>query len=236
MKLNILATGSAGNLYTLTDGKTSVIIEAGLNISSIKRLLNFRLTDNKVCLLTHEHVDHARGAEAVSKYIPVVATKGTLDNIKDSKLFNRIEMAYRQSLYFDTLKVTPFETIHNAQEPCGYLIKSLMSGKHMVFVTDSQVIPYQFDDISYLACECNYDRDILEANVDKGVIDEPQYRKIVSNHLSLDTIIEVLKGYDKLEALYLLHGSDRNLDRDKMIRDIREVYKGKLYDKTGEIK
>lgn len=233
MEFNIIATGSSGNLYTLSDGVTSIMIEAGLNISAIKKQLKFRLTSHKVCILTHEHIDHVRGAKDVSKYIPIAGTEGTLNAIMSS---NKITMTYNVPVFFDTLKVTPFETIHNAAMPCGYLIKSINTGKQLVFVTDSQVISYKFSGINYLVCECNYDRDILEANVDKGLIDRSQYDKIVSNHLALDTVLEIIKGYDSLEKVYLIHLSERNLNRKKMIAKIREIYEGKLYDKEGEIK
>ena len=58
-------TGSSGNLYTLTDGDTEILIDPGIPIRKIKKALNFKLSGYAGALCSHEHMDHVKGAAKV---------------------------------------------------------------------------------------------------------------------------------------------------------------------------
>jgi len=53
--INTIASGSAGNCYSISDGETMLLIEAGINIKKIMQGLNYGLSGVRGLLLSHEH-------------------------------------------------------------------------------------------------------------------------------------------------------------------------------------
>jgi len=56
MEIKVLASGSSGNAYFVSDGKTPLLLEAGIPFKEIQRGLNFRLQELVGCLISHEHL------------------------------------------------------------------------------------------------------------------------------------------------------------------------------------
>ena len=84
ISLCMLASGSKGNAIYISDGNTSLLIDAGLSGKEIER----RLAAAGVCptsldaiLVTHEHSDHVKGVGVLSRryQLPVYITAATLD-------------------------------------------------------------------------------------------------------------------------------------------------------------
>ena len=79
-----LGSGSAGNAYYFESDGTSILVDAGFGPrETSKRLeqIGRQFTDLRALVLTHEHYDHMRGAEAVARklQIPIYLTRGTLE-------------------------------------------------------------------------------------------------------------------------------------------------------------
>jgi phosphoribosyl 1,2-cyclic phosphodiesterase len=55
MDIKVLASGSSGNCYYVSDGNSSVLIECGIKIDQIRKGCGFRLSEIKACLISHEH-------------------------------------------------------------------------------------------------------------------------------------------------------------------------------------
>jgi len=55
IQIKALASGSKGNCYKISDGRTSLLIEAGIPINQIKRGCGFKLSEIEACLISHEH-------------------------------------------------------------------------------------------------------------------------------------------------------------------------------------
>jgi len=77
MNLISLSSGSKGNSYLVTTGKTTVLIDAGLSAKQLAvRLLDAGSDAAHInaIFITHEHIDHIRGARVFSKKmnIPVL--------------------------------------------------------------------------------------------------------------------------------------------------------------------
>ena len=53
--IKTLASGSTGNAYHISDGRTSLLIEAGIPIIKIKQGLKYRLSGVDGCLISHQH-------------------------------------------------------------------------------------------------------------------------------------------------------------------------------------
>jgi len=55
IEITPLASGSSGNCYRISDGKTSLLLEAGIPYKQIQKGCGFRLSEIKACLISHEH-------------------------------------------------------------------------------------------------------------------------------------------------------------------------------------
>lgn len=49
-------SSSEGNLYRLTDGDSSILLECGVPMAKIKQALGFKLHDVSACLISHGHL------------------------------------------------------------------------------------------------------------------------------------------------------------------------------------
>jgi len=57
--LKVVGTGSSGNCYLLTVNDQTLVIEAGINFTKVKKALSFDLSGVVGVLVSHEHGDHA---------------------------------------------------------------------------------------------------------------------------------------------------------------------------------
>jgi phosphoribosyl 1,2-cyclic phosphodiesterase len=55
MEIKVLASGSSGNCYRISNESGAFLIECGLTIRKIKEGLNFRLSEIDFCLISHSH-------------------------------------------------------------------------------------------------------------------------------------------------------------------------------------
>jgi metal-dependent hydrolase (beta-lactamase superfamily II) len=76
-------SGSSGNLYTVDDGRTKILIEAGVSVKKIKEALGFKLSEISFALLSHSHGDHSKAAKDIGRNgIPLYTSRGTIDALK----------------------------------------------------------------------------------------------------------------------------------------------------------
>jgi phosphoribosyl 1,2-cyclic phosphodiesterase len=65
LQIDVLASGSKGNAYFVSDGVSNILIEAGIPWKEIQRKSGFRKID--ACFISHEHQDHAKALKDVLK-------------------------------------------------------------------------------------------------------------------------------------------------------------------------
>ncbi len=87
LTLCMLASGSKGNAVHVSDGKTSILIDAGLSGREIERRLlskKLRPEDLDAIVISHEHSDHVQGAGVLSRRygLPVYINELTLKAAK----------------------------------------------------------------------------------------------------------------------------------------------------------
>lgn len=73
--------------------------------------------------------------------------------------------------------------------------------------------------------ECNYDAEILEKNIEAGIIDGCRVKRLKSSHFSLQNVIEFFKAQDlsECEKIQLLHLSNENADAENFKNRIMEI-------------
>lgn len=231
MEIEVLGTGSSGNCYKIKIGKATLLLECGLPYKVIQKKLNFKISEIDACLVTHEHMDHAKAVKDLMKAgVDCYMTKGTAEALKVNghRLHNFYKNPDRGWQYnFKLLKdliILPFEAVHDVAEPVSYFIKTRDDKESLVFVTDTAYMKYKIPACDVLMIECNYVKSRLDENVRLGNINTNLRNRIVKNHLSLESLVEALRAasLDRCRKIYLLHLSDGNSDEKLIKRTIQE--------------
>lgn len=231
MQIEVLGTGSAGNCYKVEIGRATLLLECGLPFKLIQRKLGFKLSDIDACLVTHEHMDHAKAVRDLMRAgVDCYMTKGTAEALgvnghrlntfrKDDK-----GQGYCWKFFLD-IQILPFEAVHDVKEPVSYFIKTRDDKESLVFVTDTAYLKYKIPACDVLMIECNYVKSKLDENVEQGKINTSLRNRIVKNHLSLETLVEALQAADlkRLKKIYLLHLSDSNSEEALIKKTIQEI-------------
>ena len=219
-----LASGSSGNCYRVSDGRTPLLLECGIPYKEIQKNLKFRVSEIAGCLVTHEHQDHCKAVRDLMKAgIDCYMSHGTAEALKVSGHRLHIIKA-RQQFRIGTWTILPFETQHDAQEPLGFLLAN-QDGEKLLYATDTYFIRYRFRGLTHIAVECNYSLDILRTNVANGSVEPVLKSRILKSHFSLENVKKFLLANDlsKVEAIFLLHLSDNNSDCERFKREVMEL-------------
>ncbi|OPA76766.1 MBL fold metallo-hydrolase [Paenibacillus selenitireducens] len=219
-----LGSSSAGNAYRISDGRTALLLEAGLRYKDIQRELEFRMSEIAGCLITHDHGDHSKAARDVLKAgIDIYTSKGTADVVGLSGHRVNVIKA-RGEFKIGTWTILPFEIEHDAAEPLGFLLAN-QSGEKLLFVTDTYYVRYRFTGLTHIMVECNYSIRILNENIAAGRIPSVLKSRLLRSHFGLDHVKEFLQANDlrDVEQIWLLHLSDSNSDAELFKREIMEL-------------
>jgi phosphoribosyl 1,2-cyclic phosphodiesterase len=224
MKLKVLGSGSQGNCYLLEGESGSLLIEAGLPWKKIIKGINFNIENICGCLISHEHLDHSKAiADVLNNGIDVYASKGTIDACKVSGYRIHIVESKKQ-FTVGSFTVMPFQTEHDAAEPLGFLVQHEEMGK-LLFITDSYYCRYKFSGLAHIMVECNYSMDILNSNLEKGLVHPAVAKRLLTSHFNLENVKEFLKVTDlsMVKEIVLLHLSDNNSDEKMFVDEIEKL-------------
>lgn len=227
MIIKSYASSSKGNLYSLCDGRTSVLLEAGIRFSILRQAVNYKLSEFAACLCSHEHGDHARSVyDLLTSGMDVFMSGGTADAL-DLKHHRLHIIRAREEIQIGSLVIMPFETQHDAEEPLGFLICSRESKEKLLFATDTYYIRYHFSGLNYIMIECNYELRILNDNVTKGLIPEAHKNRVLKSHFALENVLKFLDVTDlsKVKKIYLLHLSEGNSNAERF----QEIIEKRFY-------
>lgn len=229
-KIICLGSGSKGNSYAVDDGRSVLLLEAGLSASKITAGYREMLPRVVGCLITHEHMDHARGAaELARRGIPLYLSKGTMENLPgiQNPYALKIIRAYEPFHLYEQGEVLwtvlPWAAQHDAAEPLGFLIQSRSTGEKLLFATDTCFIPNTFRGLNTIMVECNYDRHILERAISNGRTDPRILHRLEISHFGLHNVKAMLATNDlcQVSHIYLLHVSAANGDKRTFEKEIR---------------
>ncbi len=217
------ASGSSGNLYTVSDGQTAVMLDCGLPWKKVREKLNFRTSEIGGVLLTHGHGDHCKGAKDAAKAgLDIYATAQTLSAAQVSG--HRVCPIEAGKIFcIGSWHILPFATVHDVKGSFGYYMVNF-GGEAFLYLTDSAYSPIRFKRLDVIAVECNFCADILSDNIHHGL---PQVvgHRVRRAHMSLDTVIGLLKANDlsRCREIWLLHLSDGNSSEEVMRRRVQET-------------
>jgi len=219
-----LASGSRGNCYRVTDGRTPLLLECGIPYKEIQKALNFRVSEIAGCLVSHEHQDHCKAVKDIMKAgIDCYMSQGTAEALGVSGHRVNIVKA-KQQFRIGTWTVLPFDTQHDAREPRGFLLAN-QDGEKCLYLSDTMYCKYRFHGLTHIMIEANYSLDILKRNVEAGLVPKELKSRLLKSHFSLENVKKFLLANDlsKVEAIFLLHLSDNNSDCERFKREVMEL-------------
>ncbi len=230
-----LGSGSSGNATYISDGRTSVLVDAGFSgIEIEKRMKSIGALAEKLngIIVTHEHSDHIKGAGILSRRykLPVYISKQTHKAAND-KLGNLEKVHYfdcGSEFNIGGLKVHPFPISHDAADPAGFTIRK--NGTKLGIATDlgiaTALVKERLKGSSLVIVEANHDPDMLI----KGPYPWHLKQRIKGRcgHLSNDDSKSLVKAilHKKLEHVILGHLSMENNDPEKALSVVGQALSG----------
>lgn len=228
MKLHVLGSSSSGNCYLFQSEKTGEVlaVEAGVKFNKVKKVLDFNLNSIVGCIVSHEHGDHAKCVgDFINACIPCYMSQGTKHALGFSSSYWAKGLLPFEQVVINGFRVIPFPVQHDAAEPYGYLIRHEECGT-VLFATDTYFLKYKFPGLNNVMLECNYSKEILDANFTARRIDKKRYERTIKSHMSYDNCLLTLQANDLSQVcnILLLHLSDNNSNATEFIHGIERLY------------
>jgi phosphoribosyl 1,2-cyclic phosphodiesterase len=225
--LTSLNSGSNGNCYYIGNNDEAVLIDAGLSCRETeKRMQRLGLNMKKVkaVFISHEHTDHIRGLEVLSRkhQLPVYISTGTLrhSNLQlDPSLVRPLTAGMIISV--GSLQVNAFLKHHDAADPHSFTVED--GATCIGIFTD---IGRVCDNLSAHFQKCH--AAFLEANYDEEMLEKGRYpyylkKRIrgghghLSNREALDLFLSCRPA--NMSHLLLSHLSADN-NNPNLVRDL----------------
>ncbi len=219
LRLCPLASGSTGNCIYVSSQSTHILVDAGLYGKEIvNRLAQIGIKPNQIeaILISHEHVDHIRGARILSNKfnIPVYITEETAYYLGDSIANERMVrvMPVNGRIEINDIVIEPIPLPHDAIDPVGFCVHS--DKTKISIATDLGHIPAylgaRFADSDGIFIESNHDEDMLM----KGSYPLFLKERIMGSrgHISNSTAASFLAQYtgSRTQQIWLGHLSRNN--------------------------
>lgn len=232
-----LASGSKGNCLFLGTATTKILIDAGLSFKQTKERLSslhVNIEEIDAVVITHEHSDHIRGLETLSKHmdLPILANSDTAKAICDIvgarprfKIFSTGE-----TFEFGDISFHPFSVQHDTVDPVAFTV--VIDDVKIGICTDlgfaTSLVKMHLKECDYLYLESNHEPSMVYAS------SRPQiYKQRVlsrQGHLSNQSCAELLREvYHKdLKRVYLAHLSEECNHPQKALDLSKELLKPHL--------
>lgn len=247
MDIKVLASGSKGNCYRVSDGETSLLLDAGIPLKRIQIGCGFKVRELSGALISHRHKDHSRAVkELIRMGVDVYAPQDVFDaegvaghrchavkNPPDGTTDLPQALQPRQPrpvIRLRSFVIQPFAVEHDVPN-CGYLIWNMSTNERLLYFTDAMYIPYRFEGLDYIMAECNYSDEAIEESVRNGCIPAEIVPRIVKSHMSLEHFLDMLKANDlsRLKQVYLLHLSENNSRADEFKEAVQRATGAEVY-------
>jgi phosphoribosyl 1,2-cyclic phosphodiesterase len=242
-----LSSGSSGNCYYIGNEFHGILIDAGISASSIRKFLkdrNISIQTIMGVLITHNHIDHIRGLEVLTRksHLPAFTTL----NIWESILTPQMKISrdcirhipLQQKFHLAGFDIEAFPVFHDAPETVGFHICA--GDKKITIATDlghicQTAAPY-LKEANLLVIESNYDEEML---VNGGY---PHYlkKRIQSDHGHLGNLqtsvflADIIN--DNLSHICLAHLSKNNNTPEIALQTLHQTFAAKGIYLNGNLK
>ncbi len=161
-----LASGSSANALLVVAGGRSLLVDAGLGVRALKTTMEQKgvaLSSLAGILLTHEHIDHVRGAVPLArKYqVPLIGTAGTLEMLfaQERRDAPHVILPAGSEAGFGPFGVRAVPISHDAADPTGFRVS--FGDVALAYATDTGTVTPELREAcrgaSLVAIESNHD-------------------------------------------------------------------------------
>ena len=231
MEIKVLASGSSGNAYIISDGTTTLLLDAGIPLREIQIGTGFKVRRLSGAFVTHEHKDHSKAMKDLARIgVDIYASRGTMEACGLSgHRFHPVKAL--KELDVGTFRVLPFDVEHDAAEPLGFLFTSLSSAEKLLYFTDTYFVRYRFPELTHIMAECNYTEQGVQDSVAEGRVPLEMVPRLVHSHMSLETLLDMLRANDMstVRQIYLLHLSENNSEAQRMKEAVQRQTGAEVY-------
>lgn len=236
MRLYTIASGSSGNCVCVQTENACILVDAGVTAKRIEEglaTMGLGVPQLDAILITHEHIDHVRGIEVLTKRypVPVYGTRETLQEYcRCIKQADRVEPLLHfvrpgESFCIKDIVADTFSTSHDAGNPIGYTF--LAEGQKIGMATDlgvyDETILTKLAGSQVLYLEANYDLNMLMAGsypyrLKLRIAGEKGH---LSNEMSSELIVKLL--HEDLQHVVIAHMSKENNYAELAYETIRQA-------------
>lgn len=218
MQIDVLASSSLGNSYLVSDGETSILLDAGIPYKELQAKSDFKVNEVAACLVTHCHLDHSRAVKDLLKSaIDVYALFETLAMLGFTIHHRAHSVEPLKTYTINTFEIMPVTMHHDC--PCvGYMVYSEVTNERLFFATDTYKITVNPQGVDYLILEINYQKEIVNRLVNDGVMESSIRARLLFSHFELSKALNWLKRIDKsrLKRIYVAHLSNGHSDAEQI--------------------
>ena len=235
MKIQVLASSSAGNCTYIELGTKKILIDAGLTYAgTIEKLnkINVNANDIDFILITHAHSDHIQSLCPLHKKnnIKVYMSKETYNELPEDKK-GRVADYYpvEELENIDDIKITKVPISHD-KSGFGYILEH--KEESLVYITDTGMIHQKYH--KYMQNKKAY---IFESNHDVDMVmhGTKDYRTKIRNigdsgHLSNNDCANYLSKFvgENTKVIFLAHISEHDNTYELAYSTTREIIDNKI--------
>ena len=227
-----LNSGSNGNCYYIGNENEAVLIDAGISCRETEvrmKRLGLSIDKVKAVFISHEHTDHIKGLETLSKkyQLPVYITEKTLGNCRSLKLEKHLPISFKayENVIFGSLSITPFPKFHDAADPYSFIVdcNKVKAGIFTDIGSACKNVIQYFKQCHAVFLEANYDEVMLNA----GNYPYHLKKRITGGfgHLSNNEALQLFIKHKPvfMSHLFLSHLSKNN-NCPELVKDLFSAY------------
>jgi phosphoribosyl 1,2-cyclic phosphodiesterase len=229
LSICVLASGSKGNATYISDGETSILMDAGLSGTEIARRMKSRSLDPAELdgiVVSHEHADHVQGVGVLSRRykLPVFISRKTSGALSPQigRFHDVFHFRSGDTFQLKSLMVHPFSISHDAQDPTGFTVQQ--NGLKIGLATDlgiaTAMVREHLKNCTLLVVEANHDHSLLMEGPYPWYL--KQRIKGRTGHLSNTDSRDLLEDvrHDRLTHVVLAHLSETNNTPEAVLKEI----------------
>lgn len=218
-----LNTGSNANCFYIGNANEAILIDAGLSCKETEirmSRLGLKMASIKAIFVSHEHTDHIRGLNVLSKkyQLPIYITQPTMAGSR-LKLQPHLCIGFKAEVEINigALKIIPFSKLHDAAHPHSFVVccNQINIGIFTDIGATCHNLTRHFATCHAVFLETNYDEDML-ANGPYPYFLKQRIRG-GKGHLSNAQALALFKTY---RAPFLSHVFLSHLSKDNNCPDL----------------
>lgn len=235
LEISVLGSGSQGNATLISDGRCTLLIDAGFTGQELTRRLGVigRTTPEiNAILITHDHSDHIAGAGVIARNAnaPIYIHESLHIKLR-RRLGKKLTFEFMEPgkpFTLGSMTITPFEIPHDSIHCYGFTIEQ--GELKMGYATDIGSVTEQtiqaLQGCHTLVLESNHEEELLLTGPYPQRLKDRVFGDF--GHISNDEAAQILKAvkHSGLQRVIFIHLSEENNRRELVIDNAEYALEG----------